>query len=146
MAKPHLTTRKRRAVKAQGATFWTDVLSSHYRAALRRGGERDRRHYPTPGVLACAAAPGGGRWIWRSHRHACHVTVATAEPTGFGLSLTNAHTLPDSTWQAVSQASRTCARKRKRSPRSFYPSKDHGIFNRNSRCSPSSYRFFERIS
>src|SRR5437870_13488119 len=37
------------------------------------------------------------------------------------------------------------SRKRKRSPCSFYPSKDHGIFNRNTRSYPSSYRFFERI-
>ena len=54
--------------------------------------------------------------------------------------------LPGSTWQAVSQASRACARERKRSPRSFSPSKDHGIFNRNTRCDPSSYQFFERKS
>jgi 2-dehydropantoate 2-reductase len=66
--------------------------------------------------------------------------------TCVGLSLTNAHPLPGSTWQAVSQFSRTCARERKLSPRSFYPSKDHGIFNRNTRCYPSSCRFFERIS
>ena len=62
------------------------------------------------------------------------------------ISLTNAHPLPGSTWPAVSQASRPCARKRKRSPRSFSPSKDHGIFNRNTRCSPTSHQFFERIS
>src|SRR5207248_3233403 len=51
-----------------------------------------------------------------------------------------------STWPAVSQASRPCAGERKCSSRSFYPAKDQGIFNRNPRGSPSSYRIFERIS
>jgi hypothetical protein len=35
--------------------------------------------------------------------------IISAEPTGFGVSLSNAHPLPGSTWPAVSQASRPCA-------------------------------------
>ena len=65
---------------------------------------------------------------------------------GFGLSLTKAHPLPGSTWQNASQASRTCARERKRSPRGFSPSKDHGIFNQNTKCCSFKLAIFERIS
>ncbi len=67
------------------------------------------------------------------------------EPTGFGLSLTNARAVLSSIWEALSQASRTTAEGENHSLPHFCFFECLGVLHRKISYPPSDSRCFERI-